>query len=82
MAELQYCWQHTINRDLFRPNLADKLSIENPYELTELQAQEIIDICRQLLEHSDDDTFRRQIITADEEWVFFINPDETGFCLS
>ena len=49
---------------------------EVPHDLTENQAHNRVDTCRKLLEHPRDDRFIRRIVTCDEKWVYFNNPDK------
>lgn len=46
-----------------------------PHELTPAQALRRVEICRQLLENPTDYRFFRRIVTSDEKWVYFRNPD-------
>jgi len=47
-----------------------------PHDLTENQANRCVETCRKLLENPRDDRFIRQIVTSDEKWIYFINPDK------
>ena len=49
---------------------------EVPHDLTENQAQNRVDICRKLLQNPRDDRFIRRIVTYNEKWVYFNNPDK------
>ncbi|UYV84024.1 hypothetical protein LAZ67_X000896 [Cordylochernes scorpioides] len=40
---------------------------------TAAQAQQRIEICRQLLENPRDNRFWKRIVTMDEKWVYFVN---------
>lgn len=50
---------------------------QDPHELTEAQAQRRLLICKQLLENPNDDRFWKTIVTSDEKWIFYKNPDLT-----
>lgn len=49
---------------------------EVPHDLTEIQAQNRVNVCKKLLENPRDDRFIRRIVTCDEKWVYFSNPDK------
>lgn len=65
----------TINRHLHNLGFSRKTPIEDPHELTILQADQRISICKQLLQNPRNDRFWKQIITGDEKWIFFNNYD-------
>ena len=46
-----------------------------PHELTPQQAPRRVDVCRQLIGNPVDDRFIRRIVTCDEKWVYYRNPD-------
>ena len=46
-----------------------------PHELTPQQAKNKVDICRQFIGNSMDDRFIRRIVTSEENWVYYRNPD-------
>ena len=45
------------------------------HELIPQQAQCRVDICCQLISNPMDDRFIRRIVTCDEKWVYYCNPD-------
>ena len=45
------------------------------HELTPQQAQRRVDIYRQLIGNLLDDRFISRIVTCDEKWVYYCNPD-------
>ena len=49
---------------------------EVPHDLTENQTQNRVDICRKLLQNPHDDRFIGRIVTCNEKWVYFNNPDK------
>lgn len=60
----------------------NKCCREVPHELTVHQAQNRVDTCRKLLDNPRDDRFIRRIVTCDEKWVYFSNPDKQRQWLS
>lgn len=46
-----------------------------PHELTAEQAQRRVDVCIQLRANPNDDRFLKRIVTCDEKWVYYRNPD-------
>ena len=46
-----------------------------PHELSPDQAERRVNICRQLLSNPNDERFIKRIVTSDEKWIFFRNPD-------
>ena len=52
------------------------------YELTPQQAQQRVDICHQLINNPMDVRFIRKIITCDEKWIYYSNPDTSKQWLS
>jgi len=46
-----------------------------PHELTEVQAQRRVQMCNQLLANPHDERFMKRIVTCDEKWVYYRNPD-------
>lgn len=69
--------KNTINRHLHQLNFSNKTPRLHPHDLTAAQAQNRVDICKQLLENPCDDRFWRRIITGDEKWIIFLrNPDK------
>ena len=53
-----------------------------PHELTPQQTQHRVDICHQLIGNPMDGRFTRRIVTCDEKWVYYRNPDTSKQCLS
>ena len=50
-------------------------SVGLSHELTPQQAQRRVDISRQLIGNPMDDRFIRRIVTCDEKWIYYRNPD-------
>ena len=63
----------TINRHLHQLNFSNKKPRLDPHDLTAVQAQNRVDICK-MLKNPCDDRFWRLIITRDEKWIFLLNP--------
>lgn len=74
-AELDVA-QRTVVRHLKTIGKVNKRCREVPHDLTENQAKRRLDTCRKLLENPHDARFIRQIVTSDEKWVYFSNPDK------
>lgn len=68
--------QTSVVRHLHALGKVNKCCREVPHDLTENQAQKRVETCRKLLENPRDDRFIRQIVTCDEKWVYFSNPDK------
>ena len=68
--------QTSVFRHLHVLGKINKSCREVPHDLTEIQAQNRVNACRKLLENPRDDRFIRQIVTCDEKWVYFSNPDK------
>jgi histone-lysine N-methyltransferase SETMAR len=68
----------TIDRHLQQLGLTKVKCREIPHELSQEQAQRRVDICGQLLANLCDEHFFRRIVTCDEKWIFFRNPDTRG----
>ena len=49
-----------------------------PHELTPAQAEQRVNLCRQLLKNPKDERFIKRIVTSDEKWIYFRNPDTTN----
>ena len=49
---------------------------QDPHDLTPQQAQRRLELCTKLLENPTDDRFWKRIVTGDEKWIFFKNPDK------
>jgi [histone H3]-lysine36 N-dimethyltransferase SETMAR len=65
----------TVARHLHQLGFANRRPRLIPHELTEEQAKKRVTICKQLLANPQDLRFWRRIVTVDEKWVFFHNPD-------
>ena len=65
----------TINRHLHKLNFVNKQPRKDPYELTEAQAQQRVNLCKKLRENPHDNRFWKRIVTCDEKWIFLSNPD-------
>ena len=48
---------------------------EIPHELSEENAQRRVDICKELLKNPFDKRFVKRIVTCDEKWIYFTNPE-------
>ena len=57
---------HQLHYSLKRPR-------QDPYDLTDAQAQKRVEICQQLLKNPKDDRFWRRIVTCDKKWIYFVN---------
>jgi histone-lysine N-methyltransferase SETMAR len=68
--------QTTVVRHLKAIGKVNKRCREVPHDLTEKQANRRIETCRKLLENPRDDRFIRRIVTSDEKWIYFNNPDK------
>lgn len=67
--------QPTIVRHLHQLGFRNRHPREVPHELTTHQAQQRVNLCNKMLANPSDDRFWRRIVTGDEKWVFFRNPD-------
>ena len=66
----------TIARQLHKLGKVNKRCREVPHQLTPAQAQRRVDTCRQLLENPMDERWIKRVVTCDEKWVYFSNPDK------
>ena len=66
----------TINRHLNEMGLVNKRPRQDPHELTDAQAMQRVEVCKQLLQNPLDDRFWKRIVTCDEKWIFLRNPDK------
>ena len=66
----------SIVRHLHSLGKINKCCREVPHNLTLIQAQNRVNTCRKLLDNPCDDRFIRRIVTCDEKWVYFSNPDK------
>jgi len=67
-SEPSACHLHQLGFVNRRPRLI-------PHKLTEEQAKKRVTICKQLLANVQGLRFWRRIVTEDEKWIFFYNPD-------
>lgn len=68
--------QTSVVRHLHALGKINRRCREVPHELTEIQAKRRVEICRKLLENPWDHRFIRRIVTCDEKWVYYTNPDK------
>jgi histone-lysine N-methyltransferase SETMAR len=68
--------QTSIVRHLHALGMVNRRCREVPHDLTENQAQRRVDTCRILLQNPHDERFFRRIVTCDEKWIYFDNPDK------
>lgn len=68
--------QRTVVRHLKAIGKVNRRCREVPHDLTENQAKRRIETCTKLLENPRDYRFLRQIVTSDEKWIYFSNPDK------
>ena len=68
--------QTSIVRHLHALGKVNRRCREVPHELTQIQAKKRVETCKKLLENPRDDRFIRRIVTCDEKWVYFGNPDK------
>lgn len=67
----------TIHRHLIQLGKVNKSCRVVPHDLTPAQAKCRVDICRDLLSNPQDDRFFKRIVTCDEKWILYRNPDMT-----
>lgn len=67
--------QRTIARQLHEFGKVNRRCREVPHELTPLQAQKRVNTCKQLLTNPRDLRFIKKIVTCDEKWIYWKNPD-------
>lgn len=67
--------QPSVVRHLHQHNKRYKSVSEVPHDLTPSQAERRLSICRQLLNNPNDERFIRRIVTCDEKWIYFYNPN-------
>ena len=51
---------------------------EIPHELNEENTQRRVNICKELLKNPFDRRFVKRIVTGDEKWIYFTNPDTSN----
>lgn len=67
--------KNTVHRRLLEQDFSNKRPRQSPHELTQLQAENRVKLCQELLKNPRDDRFWKRIVTGDEKWVFLRNPD-------
>lgn len=65
----------TIHRNLLKLGYKNKAPRIVPHDLTYAQAQRRLNTCKELLKNPTDFRFWKRIVTSDEKWIFFVNPD-------
>lgn len=68
--------QTSVIRHLHALDKVNRCCREVPHELTEIQARNRVATCRKLLENPRDDRFICRIVTCNEKWIYFNNPDK------
>ena len=68
----------TISRRFNQLGLVNRRCQEVPHELTPDQAQQRVDVCRQLLSNPNDLRFIKRIVTGDEKWIYLRNSDNSN----
>ena len=71
-----HCSRSTVVRGLHRLGKVCKRARQVPYILTPIQEQRRVNICKELLENPQDERFFRRIVTCDEKWILFFNPNK------
>lgn len=69
------CSQKTAHRKLVELGKVNRRCRVVPHELTPQQAQRRVEVCKQLLDAGLGERTIRRIVTCDEKWIFFRNPD-------
>lgn len=82
MSVEHQCSQRTIRRGLKRIGKNYRAARQVPKVLTTDQMQNRVNICEQLLTNPLDERFFKRIITCDEKWVLFFNPNKKRQWLS
>ena len=67
--------RETVRRHLHRLDMVRRSCHKVPHDLTAEQAQRRKTICQELLTNPMDERFLKRIITCDEKWVYYKNPD-------
>ena len=75
LAEIHGASHMTMHRKLISMGKVNKKCREVPHSLTDEQAERRLMVCKQLLESPFDERFIKRIVTCDEKWIFFNNPD-------
>ena len=65
----------TVASHLHRIGKVHRSCRQVPHELTAAQAQRRVDVCIQLRTNPNDERFLKRIVTCDEKWVYYRNPD-------
>jgi [histone H3]-lysine36 N-dimethyltransferase SETMAR len=68
--------QSTIIRQLHKLGKVNKRCREVPHELSFAQAQHRIDTCKKLLQNSMNERWMKRVVTCDEKWIYFSNPNK------
>jgi len=68
--------QRTVVRHLKAIDKVSKSCRQVPHDLTINQANRRIETCKKPLENPLDDRFIHQIVTSDEKWIYFSNPNK------
>lgn len=72
----------TVCRHLHSMGKVKRSSRLVPHELTPQQSAKRVEICKNLLNYPTDLRFYKKIVTCDEKWVYWRNPDTSGQWLS
>lgn len=64
-----------VHRHLHELGKVNRRCREIPHELTPEMARKRVEICQKLLQNPSDQRFFKRIVTCDEKWVYFRNPD-------
>lgn len=68
----------TICRHLHLHGKVNRRCREIPHELSAENALRRVDICKELLKNPFDSRFTKRIVTSDEKWIYFTNPDTSN----
>lgn len=66
----------TIDRHLHELGLENRRCRQVPHELTAAQQKRRVQLCTELLTNPQDQRFWQRIITGDEKWIYFKNPNK------
>ena len=67
--------RETVRRHMHLIGYKRKRSIQIPHELTIEQCNKRLKICKQLANGPFDNRFIKKLITCDEKWIYYNNPD-------
>ena len=59
-------------------NKINKRCREVSHEMTPQMLQRRVDLCKELLQNPLDFRFFKRIVTCDEKWIYFRNPDTSN----